>query len=111
MGYDNKEFRSFPKGEKKVKKTAAENWKALKARAAKKMLDKSKQFVDKDIAFYNEIWKERLHQCEKCSAPLGSVWNKWSFHHIKMKSKFPELRYEKDNILLVCLTCHSNEHT
>jgi predicted metal-binding protein len=104
-------FNPQPKPEKKVKKTAAENWKALKARAAKKMLDKSKQFVDKDFSFYSEIWKERLHQCEKCGVGLGSEWKKWNFHHILEKSKRPDLRYDKNNLLLVCLMCHSNFHS
>lgn len=105
------EFRSFPKGEKKPKLSKADSWKALKLRAAKKMIDKSKQFVDKDTAFYSEIWRERLHKCELCGVDLGGAWKNWNFHHLKLKSKFPELRYEKDNLILVCLTCHSNEHS
>lgn len=106
-----KEFRSFPKGEKKPKLSKVGAWKALKNRAAKKMIEKSSQFVDKDNSFYSEIWKERIHQCEKCGVGLGNEWKKWNFHHIELKSKRPDLRYEKNNVILVCLMCHSNEHT
>lgn len=111
MGYSNREFKSFPKPEKKVKKTAAENWRALKVRAMKKQMDNAKQFIDKDASFYNEIWKENLHICSVCNCDLGATWRKWNFHHLKPKAKFPKLRWDKDNIVLICLTCHSNEHS
>lgn len=104
-------FRSFPKGEKKPKLSKTDAWKALKIRAAKKIIEKQKQFVDKDFAFYSEIWKENLHICSICNCDLGANWNKWNFHHIKLKSKFPELRYDKNNVVLVCLQCHSSFHT
>lgn len=107
----DKPFRSFPKAEKKPKLSKAESWKALKVRAAKKMMDKSKQFVDKDTSFYNELWRENLHICSICNCDLGGTWKNWNFHHLKPKAKFPELRYDKDNVVLICLTCHSNEHT
>ena len=104
-------FNPQPKPEKKPKLSKMDAWKALKVRAVKKMLDKSKQFVDKDTAFYNEIWQENLHKCYHCGAFLGDTWKKWNFHHLKPKAKFPNLRYEKDNVVLLCLQCHSNEHT
>lgn len=31
------------------------------------------------------------------------------FDHILEKAKFPEFRYDKQNIVLTCLQCHDNK--
>lgn len=56
--------------------------------------------------FFMSIWSERPHYCEHCSKWLGHEPRTYMFDHLLEKSKYPELRLEKDNILLVCLACH-----
>ena len=58
--------------------------------------------------FFLEIWKERKHYSEVSGAPLGSEALSTFFHHILPKSKYPELAYEKSNIILLTLDEHTN---
>jgi len=60
-----------------------------------------------DAAFYWSIWEERTRQCESCSAPLGPKLLNYYFDHLLEKQTYPELRHEKDNIMLVCGDCHT----
>ncbi len=64
---------------------------------------------NKDWEFYISIWDERLHICENCSCSLGSEPLTIFFDHILEKSKHPALRYEKNNIWLLCWECHTNK--
>lgn len=64
---------------------------------------------DKDREFYMSIWNERGPKCESCDCPLfTNEPTSANMDHLMPKSKFPELRYEKENILVVCLACHTN---
>lgn len=67
---------------------------------------------------FKEIWQERPHVCENCgySIPKPLAHN---FAHIKSKGAYPELKYDKDNIQLLCsnwdypddrIGCHWYEH-
>lgn len=49
--------------------------------------------------------KKQIGKCEEC----GST-EKLEGHHIKEWSKYPELRYEPDNIQILCHSCHANKH-
>lgn len=63
---------------------------------------------EKDVKFYTtEVWDQRPHYCESCEKWLGPEPNLCFFDHLKEKNPFPELRYEPDNIGLVCMSCHS----
>jgi 5-methylcytosine-specific restriction endonuclease McrA len=59
-----------------------------------------------ELAMFEEIWKERWHHCVNCGSNLGDELNVVFFAHIKSKGAHPELRLEKDNIQLLCFTCH-----
>jgi len=59
--------------------------------------------------FFMSIWHARLHECEICMAKLGEEPLSYMFDHLLEKSKYPNLRFEKENIALVCLTCHDNK--
>jgi len=59
--------------------------------------------------FFLSIWKRRLHNCENCGKWLGNEPLSYMFDHLLEKSKYPELKYEKENIMLVCLECHDNK--
>jgi 5-methylcytosine-specific restriction endonuclease McrA len=52
------------------------------------------------------MWNKRKHECENCGKWLGKEPLSYMFDHLLEKSKFPELKHEEDNIMLVCLECH-----
>ena len=55
------------------------------------------------------IWRKRPHVCIICGAGLGSEPHSYNFDHILEKSKYPELKFEEQNIALVCLDCHATK--
>ena len=58
--------------------------------------------------FFMEIWKERIHESEVSGEYLGKEALSTFFHHILPKNKYPELAYEKSNIILLTLEEHTN---
>ena len=58
--------------------------------------------------FFLEIWKERKHYSEVSGTYLGSEPLSTFFHHILPKSKYPELEYDKSNIILLSLLEHES---
>lgn len=106
-----KEFRSFPKGEKKPKLTKQQQWSALKLRAMKKMKERNHPLQDKDDVFLRRLWSEQtVHICCNCGQSLGTEYNKIFCNHILLKSEFPQLRYEEANINFYCRSCHRDFH-
>jgi len=61
----------------------------------------------KEIA--KEILKRDNYKCKKCGLS-NKKHNKLVVHHIKQWSKYPELRFEKNNLITVCEECHKKEH-
>lgn len=60
--------------------------------------------------FFLQVWKNRKqHDCENCGKWLGNEPLSYMFDHLLEKSKYPELKYKEDNIMLVCLECHDNK--
>ena len=55
-----------------------------------------------------EIWKERKHYSEVSGDYLGGEALSTFFHHILPKSKYPELQYDKSNIILLTLPEHES---
>ena len=64
-----------------------------------------------DRALWMEIWDERPHVCLFCGRFLGEEPLTTFFHHPCEKAKFPEIRFNKENIVLTCLQCHSECHS
>jgi hypothetical protein len=64
-------------------------------------LRKSAQYKEWRLAVY----KRDGFKCTKCKSS-----KKIHAHHIKMFSKFPELRFDIDNGVTLCHTCHYKEH-
>jgi hypothetical protein len=58
--------------------------------------------------FFKEIWKERKHYSEVSGEYLGSEALSTFFHHILPKSKYPDVAYDKSNIILLTLDEHTN---
>lgn len=64
---------------------------------------------DEMRSFFIGIWNKRRHNCENCGKSLGNEPLSYMFDHLLEKSKYPELKYENDNIMIVCLECHDNK--
>ena len=58
--------------------------------------------------FFKQIWKERKHYSELSGTYLGDEAMSTYFHHILPKEKYPELGYDKSNIILLTLDEHTN---
>lgn len=58
--------------------------------------------------FFLEIWKERKHYSEVSGDYLGGEALSTFFHHILPKSKYPELQYDKSNIILLTFSEHES---
>lgn len=70
----------------------------------------NKRIISDMNAFFLQIWnKKKQHDCENCGKWLGKEPLSYMFDHLLEKSKFPELKYEEENIMLVCLECHDNK--
>ena len=62
-----------------------------------------------EVDIFRKIWEERDPWCEWCG--IGIIeFNVANYHHIKPKSRFPELRLDKKNIVKICFECHFKEH-
>lgn len=60
--------------------------------------------------FFMQYWKEnKEHTCENCRTWLGKEPLSYMFDHVLEKSKYPELAFEPENIMYLCLTCHSRK--
>ncbi len=56
--------------------------------------------------FLTSLWRIKIHTCENCGRGLGNEPLSYMFDHLLEKSKYPELKCEEANIILVCLECH-----
>lgn len=99
------------------RKQCLSHWKLHYGKSLKKRSEKGKvkaevkkELLKLDEKFYLEIWAEREHYCFFCGDWLGHDASNWNFHHVILKSKAPELRHDKSNIVLVCMSCHSKQH-
>ena len=96
-------------GQKSVDR-AVKHSKAIR-RYSKTRQAKTRAQTEADALFYAKIWDERLHRCVFCDEYLRGVLKNYNVHHVFAKSKFPELRYVKDNCVLTDLTCHQQVET
>jgi len=92
----------------KPKKALAKQSKGLKKStlAAKPTVRVDKP--NENHLFFTEIWKERLHMSEVSGVYLGKEPSSAFFHHILPKNKYPDLRLNKENIILLTLDEHAN---
>ena len=73
-------------------------------------IEKQRKENEKMKNLFLEIWNERLpHKCENCGKFLGKEPKTYMFEHRLEKSKYPELKYEKDVIKYTCLECHDRK--
>lgn len=76
-----------------------------------KKLEEQKDLAKLDEAFYKEVWAASKHECQNCNCRLPRTPYNWMFHHVLLKSKRPDLRHIAENIMILCLNCHSQAHT
>lgn len=82
-----------------------------------KKMSKKRQDLTEDIKkdniemwkFFYEIWENSPHNCQSCGCSLGPIPTTYMFDHLLEKSKYPELKFEKNNIFLCCLKCHNSK--
>jgi len=73
-------------------------------KAGKKSLEKALEMQ----YFFLKIWNKRPHKSEVSGDYLGAEPLSAYFHHILPKSKYPDLEYKEDNIILLTLDEHAN---
>jgi len=95
--------------ESKPKKLPKPLRKVSKKRALQIELDKQTAELDKE--FYLEHYRACPHKCEVCKTGLPKEPSNFMFHHILEKRNYPQFRHAHENILVVCLQCHSQIET
>ena len=83
-------------------------------RVSKKKLQKieeAKDMAKLDQDFYLEIWHASPHRCQNCNCNLGRTAHNFMFHHLLEKRNYPQFRHTQENIMIVCLQCHSQIET
>ena len=66
--------------------------------------------IDEMKNFFLDVWKTRQdHKCENCKKWLGNEPLTYMFDHVLEKSKYPDLKYEEENIMYLCIMCHDNK--
>jgi 5-methylcytosine-specific restriction endonuclease McrA len=88
----------------------------MKRTKLKKVSDKQKIKIKSNVEetkkmweFFYRIWENSAHNCESCGASLGPLPATYMFDHLLEKSKYPEFKFEKNNIFLCCLECHNSK--
>jgi len=76
--------------------------------AAKRDMFVHKTKIETMRNLFLEIWKERKHYSEVSGDYLGKEPLSTFFHHILPKSKYPDLEYDKSNIILLTLDEHTD---
>lgn len=51
-----------------------------------------------------QIYTKKYPKCDICSAPT------YCMHHFVEKSRSARLRYDEENLIPLCLTCHTRVH-
>lgn len=133
-GWDGKEHFAYIYKNINGKKYCLACTQRLEPRKIKKMSEKQafkitlkKEQIEKDKAFYLEIWISRFFQktgentykrlvvpkCEnpECNKSLGDEPNLFYFHHFLEKETYPQYRHEKWNIGVICPDCHNSYHS
>jgi hypothetical protein len=71
-------------------------------------LDKSPSKSLEMKELFMSIWNKRPHRSEISNSPLIGEPSSAYFHHILPKSKYPEAKFDEDNIILLTFDEHNN---
>ena len=77
-------------------------------RKFKKALPSKGGVLNKDHLFFMDIWKKRPHRSEISGVYLGKEPSSAFFHHILPKNKYPEVRMDEENIILLTIDEHAD---
>ena len=61
----------------------------------------------KEIA--KDVLRRDRYTCRHCGV-THTGHNKLNVHHLKHWSKYPELRFDKENLITLCQSCHKEQH-
>ena len=66
--------------------------------------------IDKMWKLFNEHWASKDHVCESCRMPIYGQNLSIYHHHCLAKGidKYKHLKYEIQNLMLLCWSCHAN---
>lgn len=77
----------------------------------KHLVDRKDKEGDKMWQLFEEHWKSKPHICESCGTKLSGP-NKTIYHdHLLEKGleRYEHLKYELQNLYLVCFECHTKK--
>jgi len=76
-----------------------------------KKLEDQKDLLIKDEEFYKEVYAASPHKCQNCDCKLPRTPSNFMFHHLLEKRNYPQYRHTPENIMILCLECHSKAET
>lgn len=95
---------------KEIRRSALKTSKKGLRKQSQKMRDiilpERKAELDKQWKFFYEIWSERPHRSEVSGRPIFGEPLSIYFHHIFPKTKFPDMKFDKDNIIILTFEEH-----
>lgn len=77
----------------------------------KRQIENDKATLERDKEFYREIYAASPHKCQNCDCKLPKEPQTFMFHHLLEKRNYPQYRYIPENIMILCLECHSKAET
>lgn len=78
-------------------------------KSKKKSLEQRQKEIDETYTmniFFLSIWNKRKHISEVDGSRLGQQPLTIFFHHILPKKKYPEAKYDEENVILLTWTQH-----
>ena len=76
-----------------------------------KLLQEQKELAKMDEEFYKEVYAASPHECQNCDCKLPRTPSNFMFHHLLEKRNYPQFRHTPENIMILCLECHSKAET
>jgi len=76
-----------------------------------KQIGANKELLKKDEEFYKEVYAASPHKCQNCDCKLPKTPSNFMFHHLLEKRNYPQYRHVPENIMILCLECHSKAET
>lgn len=69
------------------------------------VLRKGNKNAKANMEFYQKCWNHYPHICQNCGKVLQNFSPSFCAH-LLTKAAFPRIRYNVDNVVILCLPCH-----
>ena len=69
-----------------------------------------KQETEKQWLFFLQIWKTVEKKCQSCGRNIYGPPKPLYFDHLLEKNKYPEFRFERENMYICCGDCHAKKN-